>query len=47
MQTTIRAAASFKGVGLHTGAPVRLTLRPAPAEFGIWFRRLDSGGRTD
>jgi UDP-3-O-[3-hydroxymyristoyl] N-acetylglucosamine deacetylase len=45
MQTTIKTAASFKGVGLHTGAPARLTLRPAPAEFGIWFRRLDSGGR--
>jgi UDP-3-O-[3-hydroxymyristoyl] N-acetylglucosamine deacetylase len=45
MQTTIKAAVSFKGVGLHTGAPVRMSLRPAPAEFGIWFRRLDSDGR--
>ena len=45
MQTTIRAAVSFRGKGLHTGAEARLTLMPAPAEFGIWFRRLDSMGR--
>ena len=45
MQSTIKSAVSFDGVGLHTGRPARLTLRPAPAEFGIWFRRLDSAGR--
>lgn len=45
MQTTIKSSAHFDGVGLHTGRPVRMTLRPAPAEFGIWFRRLDSNGR--
>ncbi len=42
MQRTIRAAVSFEGVGLHTGAAARVTLRPAPAEVGIWFRRLDA-----
>jgi UDP-3-O-[3-hydroxymyristoyl] N-acetylglucosamine deacetylase len=31
----------FVGVGLHTGAPVRLTVHPAPAETGIWFCRTD------
>lgn len=45
MQTTIKSPVTFSGVGLHTGRPARVTLRPAPAEFGIWFRRLDSGGR--
>ena len=45
MQTTIKSPVSFEGVGLHTGRRVQLTLRPAPAEFGIWFRRLDSEGR--
>jgi UDP-3-O-[3-hydroxymyristoyl] N-acetylglucosamine deacetylase len=45
MQTTMTAPAGFEGVGLHTGRPVRMTLKPAPAGFGIWFRRLDNDGR--
>jgi UDP-3-O-[3-hydroxymyristoyl] N-acetylglucosamine deacetylase len=45
MQTTIKSPVSFDGVGLHTGRAVRLTLKPAPAEFGIWFRRVDNAGR--
>lgn len=45
MQTTIKSPVSFEGVGLHTGRSVRMTLKPAPAEFGIWFRRLDADGR--
>ena len=31
------------GVGLHSGQPVRLTLRPAEAGVGILFRRVDLG----
>jgi UDP-3-O-[3-hydroxymyristoyl] N-acetylglucosamine deacetylase len=45
MQTTLKSAVSFEGVGLHTGRAVRMTLRPAAAEFGIWFRRTDTDGR--
>ena len=30
-----------KGVGLHSGAPVRLRIQPAPAGSGIVFRRTD------
>ncbi len=41
MQTTLKSAISFSGVGLHTGRRSRVVLRPASAEFGIWFRRLD------
>ncbi|MDJ0827344.1 MAG: UDP-3-O-acyl-N-acetylglucosamine deacetylase [Rhodobacter sp.] len=41
MQTTIRSAASFAGVGLHSGRPARMTIHPASAEYGIWFRRTD------
>jgi len=41
VQTTIRSAISFKGVGLHSGAPARLTIRPAAAEHGVWFKRTD------
>ncbi len=45
VQTTIRSAATFQGVGLHTGANVRMTVRPASANHGIWFRRTDVIGR--
>ncbi len=45
MQTTIKSAVSFEGVGLHSGKRARLTLNPASAEFGIWFRRTDLGAR--
>lgn len=41
MQTTIRSAVTFQGVGLHSGAPVRMTIQPASANYGIWFRRTD------
>ncbi len=41
MQTTIKSAVTFQGVGLHSGAPVRMVVRPASAEHGIWFRRTD------
>lgn len=45
MQTTIKNAVSFNGVGLHSGARVRMTINPASAEYGIWFRRTDVAAR--
>lgn len=41
MQNTIRSAINFQGVGLHSGEQARLTIRPASAEHGIWFKRTD------
>ncbi len=41
MQTTLKSAISFAGNGLHSGKPVRMTIHPASAEYGIWFRRTD------
>ncbi len=41
-QRTLTEAISCQGVGLHTGAPVTLTLRPAPAHHGIVFVRTDT-----
>lgn len=41
MQNTLKSPAAFTGVGLHGGAPVRMVVRPAPADHGIWFRRTD------
>lgn len=47
MQTTLRSSVSFSGTGLHTGRVVRLTVHPASAEYGIWFRRTDVEDRDD
>lgn len=41
MQNTVRSAVSFQGFGLHSGKAVRLVVRPASADHGIWFRRTD------
>jgi UDP-3-O-[3-hydroxymyristoyl] N-acetylglucosamine deacetylase len=35
------------GHGLHSGLPARLVLRPAPADHGIWFRRVDVTDRDN
>jgi UDP-3-O-[3-hydroxymyristoyl] N-acetylglucosamine deacetylase len=40
-QRTLRKEAFFEGIGLHTGYSVCLTLKPAPPETGIMFRRTD------
>jgi UDP-3-O-[3-hydroxymyristoyl] N-acetylglucosamine deacetylase len=40
-QRTLREKTQFKGIGLHTGYPVQMTLTPAPPEAGIRFRRTD------
>ena len=45
-QRTIDRPAYAIGVGVHTGRPVRMTLRPAPANTGIEFVRLDAPGRV-
>ena len=44
MQTTIATKAQFRGVGLHSGAAVRLAILPAPVDHGIVFSRSDLGG---
>lgn len=40
-EQTIAAPLEFSGVGLHSGAPVKMRLLPAPAGSGIVFRRTD------
>jgi len=35
---------SCTGIGLHSGNKVTLSLKPAPADFGIRFQRADLGG---
>lgn len=41
LQHTVAHAASCLGVGVHSGAPARLTILPAPAGSGITFVRAD------
>src|SRR6266545_5799009 len=43
-QRTLRRSISCAGIGLHSGNKVTLSLKPAPADFGIRFRRTDLGG---
>src|SRR5882672_10992013 len=43
-QRTLRRPISCAGIGLHSGNKVRLSLKPAPSDFGIRFRRSDLGG---
>ena len=40
---TLKRAVGCTGIGLHSGRPVRLELKPAPAEHGIRFYRTDHG----
>jgi len=44
VQRTLRRSTTCAGIGLHSGSKVTLSLRPAPADFGIRFRRADLGG---
>ena len=40
-QRTLKNLIRATGVGVHTGEKVYITLRPAPADTGIIFRRVD------
>src|SRR5271166_884846 len=42
-QQTLKAPISCVGIGLHSGQRVSMTLRPAPFDRGIVFRRTDIG----
>ena len=40
-QKTINKEITFKGVGLHSGVNVTMTLKPAKPNSGILFKRVD------
>src|SRR5512142_493674 len=40
-EQTIGAAVECSGIGLHSGAPVKMRILPAQAGTGIVFRRVD------
>jgi len=43
-QRTLRRTVNCAGIGLHSGQKVTLSLKPAPADYGIRFQRSDLGG---
>ncbi|MGV6826261.1 MAG: UDP-3-O-acyl-N-acetylglucosamine deacetylase [bacterium] len=46
-QRTLKSIISTVGIGLHSGKKVNLTLRPAVANTGIVFRRIDLDDPVD
>lgn len=44
-QRTLAKEAVYKGVGLHTGNKCQLVFKPAPADHGVVFVRVDLPGR--
>lgn len=46
-QRTLKRIITATGVGLHTGKKVTLTLRPAPANTGVIYRRTDLNPPVD
>ncbi len=43
LQRTIKSSIGCRGIGLHSGRRVSMTLHPAPAGHGVVFRRADLG----
>ena len=46
-QRTIKQPVSVTGIGLHKGSKVTMTLKPAPVNTGIVFRRVDVNPHVD
>ncbi len=46
-QKTIKKPVSIEGIGLHTGANVKMTLKPAPENYGFKFVRVDLEGKPE
>jgi UDP-3-O-[3-hydroxymyristoyl] N-acetylglucosamine deacetylase/3-hydroxyacyl-[acyl-carrier-protein] dehydratase len=46
-QRTIARETELSGIGLHSGAGVQLRLRPADANTGVVFRRVDLPGKPE
>ncbi len=44
-QHTIKESFTLSSVGLHTGLQITATFRPAPANTGVWLRRVDLPGQ--
>ena len=40
-QKTIKNSVSFSGIGLHSGKPVKICVKPSSPDTGIVFKRID------
>ena len=40
-QKTIKKSVSFSGIGLHSGKPVKISLKSSEPDTGIVFKRVD------
>ncbi|MBC2703375.1 UDP-3-O-acyl-N-acetylglucosamine deacetylase [Desulfobacula sp.] len=47
LQKTLSQSVSVSGTGVHSGKQTHLTIKPAPENHGIKFRRLDLPGTQD
>ncbi len=47
LQKTLSQKVSVSGTGLHSGKKTNLTIKPAPENHGIKFRRVDLPGTQD
>jgi UDP-3-O-[3-hydroxymyristoyl] N-acetylglucosamine deacetylase len=43
LQRTLKNSTTCEGIGLHTGTPVKMVLKPAPVNTGVVFVRTDLG----
>ncbi len=41
MQHTVKDVIAFDGIGVHSGQKARMRICPAPANYGVWFKRVD------
>lgn len=46
-QQTLQSEITISGKGLMLGESVELTIKPAPADFGIVFQRIDQSGSSE
>ena len=44
-QRTIKKTVKARGIGIHSGNIVNMTLIPAGIDHGVVFRRMDAGGK--
>ena len=44
-QRTIKKTVKARGIGIHSGSVVNMTLIPAEVDHGVVFRRMDVGGK--
>ena len=46
-QTTLKGPATSPGIGVHSGNPAEITIRPAPANHGVAFLRTGTTHGND